>query len=270
MEKVQGAFVLFGIMSARYVVIAGAAFLYFWVWKKDSWGDRRIQHEFPDKSKMWYEVRYSFLSFAVFTLLGVGIMFARQAGLTKIYTSISDYGWAYFFASIVIMVLVHDTYFYWAHRFMHIPGIYQYTHKVHHNSKNPSPWASFSFHPSEAVLEMIITPIFIFTMPVHPVALMVFMMFMTMMNVLGHLGYELYPSGFTRSKWTLWNNTSTHHNMHHKYVNCNYGLYFNWWDRIMKTNHRKYHETFEEVVNQSRGKHGPMQGRHEESTATAA
>lgn len=71
---------------------------------------------------------------------------------------------------------------------------------------------------------------------------------MTALNVLGHLGYELYPKGFTQSKWTFWNNTSTHHNMHHRYVHCNYGLYFNWWDRAFKTNHSHYHERYEEIT----------------------
>jgi lathosterol oxidase len=61
------------------------------------------------------------------------------------------------------------------------------------------------------------------------------------------LGFELFPSGFTTNKLTRWHNTSTHHNMHHKYFSCNYSLYFNVWDRLMGTNHAKYEETFEEV-----------------------
>jgi len=36
--------------------------------------------------------------------------------------------------------------------------------------------------------------------------------------------------------------------MHHRYVTCNYGLYFNIWDRIMGTNHQRYHEEFEATV----------------------
>jgi sterol desaturase/sphingolipid hydroxylase (fatty acid hydroxylase superfamily) len=36
--------------------------------------------------------------------------------------------------------------------------------------------------------------------------------------------------------------------MHHKYVNSNFGLYFNIWDRVMGTNHERYHEEFEAVV----------------------
>lgn len=66
-------------------------------------------------------------------------------------------------------------------------------------------------------------------------------------NVMGHLGFELFPKYFTRHWFGQWLNSSTHHNMHHRYVNCNYGLYLNLWDRLMKTNHDKYHDTFDEV-----------------------
>jgi lathosterol oxidase len=65
---------------------------------------------------------------------------------------------------------------------------------------------------------------------------------------MGHLGYEIFPQGALRHPLLKWLNTSTNHNMHHKYVRCNYGLYFSIWDRIMKTNHAKYEETFDEVT----------------------
>jgi sterol desaturase/sphingolipid hydroxylase (fatty acid hydroxylase superfamily) len=32
--------------------------------------------------------------------------------------------------------------------------------------------------------------------------------------------------------------------MHHRYVNYNYGLYFNIWDRLMGTNHPRYEEEY--------------------------
>jgi uncharacterized protein (DUF2147 family) len=35
--------------------------------------------------------------------------------------------------------------------------------------------------------------------------------------------------------------------MHHEYFHYNYGLYFSWWDRLMRTEHQKYHEAFDEV-----------------------
>ena len=56
--------------------------------------------------------------------------------------------------------LMHRRAFYWMHRFMHLPGIFKAVHKVHHLSHNPSPWAAFSFHPLEAIIEAGILPVF--------------------------------------------------------------------------------------------------------------
>jgi sterol desaturase/sphingolipid hydroxylase (fatty acid hydroxylase superfamily) len=133
------------------------------------------------------------------------------------------------------------------HRAIHHKSVYKYVHRVHHVSTNPTPWASFSFHPLEAVLEVGILPIMVFLMPLHPAAIVTWLLFMTLMNVMGHLGFELFWKGFTTGKITKWANTSVHHNMHHKYVNSNFGLYFNLWDRIMGTNHKNYTEEFEAI-----------------------
>jgi sterol desaturase/sphingolipid hydroxylase (fatty acid hydroxylase superfamily) len=119
-------------------------------------------------------------------------------------------------------------------------------------STNPTPWAAFAFHPLEAIVEVGIVPIMMFLMPLHPLALLVWVLYQTGMNVLGHLGFEIFPAGFTEGFISKFSNTSTHHNMHHKYVTSNYGLYFNIWDRILGTNHPEYTQQFEMV--KERGK----------------
>jgi Delta7-sterol 5-desaturase len=43
-------------------------------------------------------------------------------------------------------------------------------------------------------------------------------------------------------------NTATHHNMHHQLLKHNFGLYFNFWDRLMGTNHPEYEQRFEEIA----------------------
>ncbi len=70
---------------------------------------------------------------------------------------------------------------------------------------------------------------------------------MTVMNVLGHCGFEILPRGFAKHWLTRGHNTTTHHDMHHRYVRHNYGLYFNLWDRIMRTNHRAHEAEFERL-----------------------
>ncbi len=245
-EWLQRFSVVYGILTVRYVVIAGLAFLI--VWKLLS---RRLAHKYiqpdrrPSRENILHEVKYSFMTFFVFGLVGVFMFEATRNGWTRIYRDVGEFGWAYFFLSLVGTILIHDAYFYWTHRFMHWKKIFKHVHLVHHRSTNPTPWAAFSFHPLEAIIEAGIVPLVAFLYPIHAGALLIFLFYMTALNVLGHLGYELFPSGFTRKRATLWHNTSTHHNMHHKYFNCNYGLYFNWWDRFMRTNHPEYHEQFE-------------------------
>ncbi len=242
----------FLILSLRYLLFAGLAYLIFWVWKRNKFLHKRIQSTFPTHDKIWYEVKYSFLTMIVFALVGIGIFLARMNGFTKIYLNISDYGYFYFFFSLLVYILFHDMYFYWTHRLMHHKYLFKYFHKVHHNSTDPSPWASFSFHPLEAIVEAGIVPIMVIMIPSHPLVIVLFLVYMTGMNVLGHLGFELYPKGFTKGRFGRFHNTSTHHNMHHKFYNSNFGLYFNFWDNWMNTNHKSYHETFESVASREK------------------
>ena len=67
-------------------------------------------------------------------------------------------------------------------------------------------------------------------------------------NVLGHCGYELFPRWFVRSWLGRILNTATHHAQHHETNRANFSLYFNYWDRLLGTNHQRYEERFAEAV----------------------
>jgi sterol desaturase/sphingolipid hydroxylase (fatty acid hydroxylase superfamily) len=87
---------------------------------------------------------------------------------------------------------------------------------VHHRSTNPSPWAAYSFHPVEAVVEAGIFVVIVFTIPAHGLALFAFLLYMIVRNVLGHLGIEFLPKNFLHNHWLRWHTTTTHHDLHHK------------------------------------------------------
>lgn len=246
LSKVYATIVTFSFV--RYLLFAGITFLVVWLWKGKKWQHKLIQKKWPENAKMWFEFRYSASTMFIFGLSGVGVFLAKKAGITQMYQNLSDYGWVYFGLSLVGLIFLHDAYFYWAHRLMHHPKIFKRVHLVHHRSTNPSPWAAFSFHPYEAVLEALIVPIAVMIMPLHSLTVFLFILYMTFLNVLGHLSYELFPKGFLKNKILRLHNTTTHHNMHHLYFNCNYSLYFNIWDRLMGTNHPKYFATFDEVT----------------------
>jgi Delta7-sterol 5-desaturase len=231
----------------RYLIPASLAFVIFWVIARKGLKHLFIQTTFPNSSQLWREFAFSMSTVIVFSIVGFGLYSAEHAGFTRIYYKISDYGWVYMFVSFVVTLIFHDFYFYWTHRLMHHKRIFKYVHRVHHQSTSPSPWAAYSFHPWEAFVQALVLPIMVFTIPIHPLIIFLFLTYMIVRNVIGHLGFEILPKGFTRNKWLNWNTAITHHDMHHQHFHGNYGLYFTWWDKWMKTEHSKYHETFDEV-----------------------
>jgi len=251
MELIKYGLALFATNLFRYVFFAGFAWLIWYVLFKKAMIKRRLRPVQLPVSQIRREIGYSFSTFLIFTCIGIGIFMLSKAGYTFIYKDIQTYGWLWFWVSIVISIFVHDTWFYWSHRFMHHPFVFSKVHLVHHLSKEPSPWASFAFHPIEAVIEAAIIPILVFTLPMHPGAIFIFLIYMTGMNVLGHLGVELFPKGFVKHRIGKWHNTTTHHHLHHKYFNGNYSLYFNIWDRLMGTNQKNYIKEFERITQES-------------------
>jgi Delta7-sterol 5-desaturase len=242
----------FGVEFVRYFVVAGLAYLLIWVILRKRLMHRLIQKKFPPNSRLRSEFLYSLSSMAIFAIIGVGVVFALKYGYGKLYYNIDDKGTLYFIFSVALAILIHDTYFYWTHRLMHHPKLYKHIHLVHHQSTNPSPWAAYSFHPYEAFIQGLIGPVIIFSIPIHVGALAIFAFYQIIYNAMGHSGFELLPKGFTKSKWFFWHNTTTHHNMHHRYFNYNFSIYYNWWDRIMGTMHPEYDEQYEEVTSREK------------------
>lgn len=246
LTKVYG---IFSILLLRYLVIAGLAFVIFYILLKKRKSHQKIQLRFPGLSDYQREIIYSVITTVIFTLIGVLILSPNLLRpYTLIYSDVGTYGVGYIFISFFLIIITHDTYFYWTHRAMHSKFGMKYIHLVHHKSTNPSPWAAFSFHPYEAIVEAGILLVVVFLFPVHIFSILMFMIFMTFYNVYGHLGWELYPRNFHRSIIGKWINTSVNHNQHHKKFDGNYGLYFLFWDRIMGTIREDYDTTFEEVT----------------------
>jgi sterol desaturase/sphingolipid hydroxylase (fatty acid hydroxylase superfamily) len=240
----------FGIVEkvgTRYFFVAGVAFLIFYVLFRNKTPLRKIQEKFPRNKDFFREISYSIMTILIFATVPVLLLNTSIRPHTTFYTDIDQYSRGYFYFAFLLMLIMHDTYFYWMHRLMHHPALFRIMHLVHHKSTNPSPWAAYAFHPLEAIIEVGIVPIFLFTIPIHSFHLPFFFLFMIVYNVYGHLGYEIYPRGFARHPIGRWVNTSVNHNQHHQYFSGNYGLYFLFWDRIMGTIREDYEERYEKV-----------------------
>jgi Delta7-sterol 5-desaturase len=234
--------------ARNYFLTAGIAFTIFYIILRKRIEFKKIQSKFPQNKDYRREIFYSIISIIIFSFPPIFILFNDSIRpYTQYYTDISQHSLLYFFLAFVLMIFIHDAYFYWLHRLMHNKFLFKFVHLIHHKSTNPSPWAAYAFHPIEAILESGIFILLLFIMPLQDWHLIVFFICSLIYNVYGHLGFELYPKGFSKNWFGKWLNTSVNHNMHHQYFDGNYGLYFTFWDRLMGTIRPDYDEHYDEV-----------------------
>jgi sterol desaturase/sphingolipid hydroxylase (fatty acid hydroxylase superfamily) len=226
------------------LVPASAAYLALWVWQDNPFRGRKIQPGFAQAENIGREFRYTLFTALVFALNGFCIYVFMVNGWTLIYAEVADYGWLYWVFSLVATIVLHDAFFYWAHRLMHHPRLFNPFHRLHHESLSPSPWAAYAFAPAEAVVQASFLTILIFVLPLHPMVIYGFMLHMVLRNVIGHSGFELFPKGTATHPVFGQLTTNTHHDLHHSNDGANYGLYFTWWDRLAGTEHPQYREIF--------------------------
>ena len=238
---------IFGITLIRYFILAGIPFLIFYIFLRNQSKKLKIQDR-PAKNKDFIrEIIHSTLSSLVLSIEAMLVLATPLRNHTLIYKNLSDYPYWWIPVSLVLSLVIHDTYFYWMHRLLHHKSIFRYTHHVHHQSTNPSPWAAYSFHVWEAIADGAIIILLVFLLPMHTVTLFLFAVIGFIINVYGHLGYELMPKGLRRSFLFNIINTSVYHNIHHSKFHGNYSLYFRHWDRWMKTENPDYVKEYDRV-----------------------
>ncbi len=177
------------------------------------------------------EISYSLLSTVFFSLSGYFVGVFWDLGWSQIYLKFDHLSLIYLPISFMIYALVHEVYFYFTHVWMHKPALFKKIHHIHHLSNPTSPWASFSFHPYECLIHAVFLPILVLIIPIHPVNLIGYLTFMTITAIFNHLGFEILPFKKINQHFI----SGSHHGFHHKYYNGNYGLYFCFMDRWMKT-----------------------------------
>jgi lathosterol oxidase len=216
------------IVVARYLIVSGAFAL-----------ATRLRHPglYSDLSpQIAREIRWSLASAAIYGVpAGVVAWGWSNHGWTRIYSESAAYPLWWLPLSIILYLLVHDAWFYWAHRAMHAPRLFRAAHAVHHMSRPPTAWAAMSFHPWEAVSGAIVIPALVFLIPIHIGALAIVLGVMTLMGVTNHMGWEILPRALVHGPAGRWLITATHHQRHHRDYGCNYGLYFRFWDRLCRT-----------------------------------
>ena len=222
------ALAMTAIVGARYVLVSGA---FAWATRARHRGLYRGLD-----AQMRREIAWSLASAAIYGVpAGIVAWGWANRGWTRIYVDVHVRPLWYWPVSILVYLALHDTWFYWTHRWMHRPRPFRIAHAVHHASRPPTAWAAMAFHPIEAVTGAVVLPLLVFAIPIHVGALGLVLTIMTVMGVTNHMGWEVFPRALWRGMLGDWLITASHHQRHHERYGCNYGLYFRFWDRLCGT-----------------------------------
>lgn len=228
-------FVLIIAVFGRYIVLSGLYQRLIYLRMKATQPNRILASEY-DPSQRQKEIIWSGISSILFAGIGVLMIILWQHGWTQIYIKIGMFPIWYIPVSLILAMLVHETYYYWLHRWMHSSRkIYRLIHKTHHDSVSTSVWTSFSFHPIESILQAIVIPVILILIPMHWIVILVWLIMMTISAMINHAGVEIFPFSWRTHSVMRWFIGSSHHDIHHRRFVKNFGLYFTFWDIWMGT-----------------------------------
>ncbi|MBI1407665.1 MAG: fatty acid hydroxylase [Caulobacter sp.] len=217
---------LTAIIAGRYLLTSGLIYALV---------QRRPDRPRPPSGAVRHEILLSLASSAVYALPAALVVEAWKAGHTLIYTDWRAYPLIWLPLSGLIYLLIQDAHYYWVHRLMHHRRLFRWFHAGHHRSPAPTAWASFAFDLTEAAMVAWVLPVLVFLIPIHVGVILFLLIAMTATATLNHCGVEIWPRGFVRGPIGGWLITATHHGVHHRRMQTNFGLHFRLWDRLMGT-----------------------------------
>ena len=216
-----------GIMYARNlliaVTVAGGLHLFFNVFKRQG---NELRY---DVTELTNQKRFSFnsqlLDNIFWTLVsGVTLWTAYEVlifwGMANQYaTGLSWSDNEVWFCLLFFAIFMWESlHFYIVHRLLHWPPLYKLVHSLHHRNISPTSWSGISMHPLEHALYFSSILIHL-VVPTHPIHVLFHMLAMTIGAMIGHAGFD----GFVvrgKNRIALGH---FHHQLHHRYFECNYG-----------------------------------------------
>ena len=206
------------------IFFAQGLHLWLYGWKKQD-EDYKFDRRGPAKNariflwndQYWDNVTYALLSgVTVWTFYDTIVWMAYANGWAPMITAQSNPIW--FFVMFLLLPVAQSFHFYWLHRALHIPWIYKRVHSVHHRSVSVAPWSGFSMHPIEHVGYLSLLLIFL-VVPAHPIHFLFIGYSLALASATSHAGFENLVLG-DKAHLKI---GSFHHQLHHRYFECNYG-----------------------------------------------
>lgn len=231
-------------------LVAGGLHLYFYTFRKqadkeqfDTKSFNKAHKKFTFKNQLYDNMFWTLASgVPIWTAYEVLMMWAMANGYTPILTWTENPIW--FIALFFVIPLWESFYFYWIHRFLHAPSIYKNIHSLHHRNTNVGPWSGLSMHPVEHIL-FLGSVLIHFIAVASPVHIIYHLQYYALSSVTTHTGF----SGFLMKNKNILALGTYHHQLHHRYFECNYGsleLPFDKWFGTFHTGTKQSHEAFKQ------------------------
>lgn len=130
-------------------------------------------------------------------------------------------------ALLIFLIPIWETvYFFFIHRMLHWPFLYRTVHALHHRNTNVGPWSGLSMHPLEHVIYLGSVMVH-FVVPANPLIIIYHLQHYCLTAATTHTGFE----GVTLRGRTILGLGTYHHQLHHRYFECNYGGLEVPWDK---------------------------------------
>ena len=230
------------------IAVAGGLHLWFYRWRRQG-QERRFDARdlktgsaaFTFRDQVHDNMFWTLASgVTTWTLYECAMLWALANGWAPLLDAREHPVW---FALILFLTPVWISFhFYWIHRALHWPPLYRLAHALHHRNVNVGPWSGFSMHPVEHV--MFLSNVLIhLVVPAHPIHILFALQHQALTGASSHTGFEQLMVGekprFALGTW--------HHQLHHRYFDCNYGNLEVPWDKLFGSFHdgtEEGHEAF--------------------------
>jgi len=245
---------LLGRNLAMMLVIAGGVHLYFYTFRRQGEKRKFDKREMATNSAV-FKFKDQVLDNMYYSLVyGVTFWTAFECLFLWLYANghLTVLSWnehpVLFVAIIFLIPVWHSFHFYWLHRFLlHWKPMYKAVHSLHHRNINVGPWSGMSMHPIEsfAYLTSVLIHLVVPSGPLHVIYHLQFLIFNA---VIAHAGYE---SLLVKDKSVMVMGRF-HHQLHHRYFECNYGNAEMPWDEWFGTFHDGTPEGHEKFLQRRR------------------
>ncbi|MFA9420035.1 MAG: sterol desaturase family protein [Gammaproteobacteria bacterium] len=231
------------------MLVAGGLHLYLYVYKKQ--GDARhydarplaeSSRVFTFNNQVLDNMFWSCVSgVTIWTAYEVLMMWALANGYAPMLS-----GPAFFIWTILLIFLIpiwETFYFFLIHRLLHWPPLYRRVHYLHHRNTNVGPWSGMSMHPVEHVIYLG-TVLIHWVIPANPLIIIFHLQYYTLSAATTHAGYEGIE--IDGKNWLKLG--TFHHQMHHRFFECNYGGLEIPWDKWIGAFHDGTPESHQEFL----------------------